>query len=76
MSANGNSSLRVPCPLGKRGEGSLCPHAVQVALAADAWGAVQGHPAGNGFLEDDQARDQAANSCRYVGKRRGEEILP
>ena len=30
-----NSSLHVPCPLGKCGEGSLCPHAVRVALATD-----------------------------------------
>ena len=36
MSANGNSSLRIPCPFGECGEGSLCPHAVQVALATDA----------------------------------------
>ena len=28
MSANGNTSLRVPCPLVKCEEGSLCPHAV------------------------------------------------
>ena len=69
MSANGNSSLRVPCPLGMCGEGSLCPHAVQVALATDLWGAVRAHPASDGFLEDDHAHDQAANSCRYVGKR-------
>ena len=75
MSANGNSSLRIPCPLGKYGEGSLCPHAVQVALATDAWGAVQARPASNGFLDDDQARDQAANSCRSVGKHRREEKL-
>ena len=47
-----------------------------MALATDAWGAVQAHPASNGFLGDDQARDQAANSCCYVGKRFGEEILP
>ena len=37
---------------------------------------MQAHPASNGFLEDDQARDRAANSCCYVGKRRGEERLP
>ena len=49
---------------------------MQVALATDAWGAVQAHPVGNGFLGDDQAHDRAANSCRYVGKRRGEEMLP
>ena len=72
MSANGNSSLRILCPLGKRGEGLLCSHAVQVALATDTWGAVRAHPMSNGFLEDDQAHDQAANSCRYVVKRRGE----
>ena len=76
MSANGRSSLRVSCPLGECGEGSLCPHAVQVALATDAWGEVQARSASNGFPGDDQACDQAANSCRYVGKRRGEEILP
>ena len=76
MLANGNSFLRAPWPLGKCGECSLRPHVVQVALATDAWGAVQAHPMSNGFLEDDQARDQAANSCRYVGKRRGEENLP
>ena len=76
MSANGNSSLRVPCPFGECGEGSLCPHAVQVALATVAWGAVQARPGSNGFPEDDQARDQAANSCRYVGKHLGEEKLP
>ena len=76
MSATGNSSLRVPCPFGECGEGSLCPHAVQVALATDAWGAVQARLASNGFPEDDQARDQAANSCRYVGKHLGEEKLP
>ena len=57
MSVDGNSSLRIPCPLGNYGEGSLCPHAVQVALATDAWGAVQAHPTSNGFLEDDQASD-------------------
>ena len=76
MSANENSSLRVPCPLNKCGEGSLCPHAVQVALATDAWGTVQAHPASNGFLENEQARNQAANGCGYVGKRRGEEKPP
>ena len=54
MSANGNSSLRVPYPLCKCREGSLRPHAVQVALATDAWGAVQARLASNGFLEDDQ----------------------
>ena len=75
MLANGNSSLRVPCPLGKCGEGSLCPHAVQVALVTDAWGAVRAHPVSNGFLADDQTHDQAANSCRYMGKRRREEKL-
>ena len=46
-----------------------------MALATDAWGAVQARPASNGFPEDDQARDQAANSCRYVGKHLGEEKL-
>ena len=76
MSVNGNSSLCVPCPFGECGEGSLGPHAVQVALATDAWGAVRAHPASNGFLEDDQAQDQAANSYRYVGKHLGEEKLP
>ena len=76
MLANGNSSLRVPYPFSKCGEGSLCPHAVQLALATDAWEMVQAHPTSNGFLEDDQARDQVANSCCYVGKRRGEEMLP
>ena len=57
MSANGNSSLRVPCPLGNCGEGSLCPHAVQVALATDARGAVRAHPASNRFLADNQAHN-------------------
>ena len=47
-----------------------------MALATDAWGAVRAHPASNGFLEDDQAHDQAANSSRYVGERHGEEKLP
>ena len=75
MSANGNSSLHIPYPLGKCGEGSLSPHAVQVALATDARGAVRAHPTSNGFLEDDQANDQAANSCCYMGKRRGEDKL-
>ena len=75
MSANGNSSLHVPCPLGKCGEGSLFPHVVQVAMATDAWGAVQPHPASNGFLEDYQACNQVASNCRYVGKRHGEEML-
>ena len=75
MSANGNSSLRVPCPLGKCGEGSLCPHAVQVALATDTWGAVRAHLASNGFLEDDQAHDQVANNCCYVVKHCGKEKL-
>ena len=75
MSANGSSSLRVTCPLGKCGEGSLCPHAVQVALATDPWGAVQVHLASNGVLADDQAHDHAADNCRYVGERRGEEKL-
>ena len=76
MSANGNSSLHVPYPFGECGEGSLCPHAVQVALATDAWGEVQARPTSNGFPEGDQARDQAANSCHYVGKHLGEEKLP
>ena len=76
MSANRNSSLRIPCPFGECGEGSLCPHAVQVALVADAWGAVQARPTSNAFPEDDQARDQAAISCRYVGKHIREEKLP
>ena len=76
MSANRNSSLRVPCPFGECGEGSLCPHAVQVALATGAWGAVRARSASNGFPEDDQARDRAANSCHYVGKHLGEEKLP
>ena len=76
MSANGSSSLRVTCPLGKCGEGSLCQHAAQVALATDAWGAVRAHPMGNGSLADDQAHNQVANNCHYVGKRRGEEKLP
>ena len=31
ISANENSSLHILCPLGKCGEGSLCPHVVQVA---------------------------------------------
>ena len=76
MSANGNSSLCVPCTFGECGEGSLCPHAVQVPLATDAWGAVQACPASNAFPEDDQACDQAANSCYCVGKHLGEENLP
>ena len=76
MSMNGSNSLRVPCPLGECGEGSLCPHAVQVALATDPWGAVRVHPASNGVPVDDQARDQSANSCRYVGRRLEEEKLP
>ena len=75
MSANGRNSLRVSCPLGECGEGSLCPHAVQVALATDPWGVVQVHPTSNGLLADDQGHDQAANSCRYVEERRGEEKL-
>ena len=75
MSANGSSSLRVPCPLGKCGEGSLCPHAVQVALVTDPWGAVQAHPASNGVPADNQAHDWAAKNCRYVGERRREEKL-
>ena len=75
MSANGRSSLRVSCPLGECGEGSLCPHAVQVALATDPWGTVQVHPASNGVLSDDQGHDQPANNCCYVGERRGEEML-
>ena len=45
-------------------------------LATGAWGVVQAHPVSNEFLEDDQSCDQAANSYRYVGKRRGEEKLP
>ena len=36
ISANGNRYLRMPFPLGNCGEGSLCPHAVQVGLATDA----------------------------------------
>ena len=75
MSANGRSSLRVSCPLGECGEGSLCPHAVQVALATDPWGAVQVHPASNGGLADDQGHDQLADICSYVGERRREEKL-
>ena len=75
MSANGRNSLRVSCPLGECGEGSLCPHAVQVALATDPWGAVQVHPASNGLLADDQGHDQVAGNCRYVGERHGEEKL-
>ena len=75
MSANGSGSLRVACPLGECGEGSLCPHAVQVALATDPWGAVQVHPASNGGLADDQGHDQLADICRYVGERRREEKL-
>ena len=75
MSANGSSSLLVTCPLGKCEEGSLCPHAVQVALATDPWGVVQVHPASNGILADDRVHDQVANNCRYVGEHRGEEKL-
>ena len=71
MSANGSGSLRVACPLGECGEGSLCPHAVQVALATDPWGTVQVHPASNGVLADYRAHDQVANNCRYVGESRG-----
>ena len=58
MSANGNSPLCIPYPFGKCGEGSLCPHAVQVALATDSWGAVQAHPTSNGFLEDNHRGGQ------------------
>ena len=75
MAANGSCSLRVTCSLDKCGEGSLCPHAVQVALATDPWGAVQVHPASNGVLADDQGHDQPADNYRCVGKRRGEEKL-
>ena len=75
MSANGSGSLRVACPLGECGEGSLCPHAVQVALATDPWGAVQVHPTSNGLLADDQGHDQAVDNCRYVGDRHREEKL-
>ena len=75
MSANGSGSLRVACPLGECMEGSLCPHAVQVALATDPWGAVRVHPTSNGVLADDQGQDQPADNCRYVGERRGEEKL-
>ena len=75
MLANGNSSLHVPCPLGKWGDGSLCPHVVRLALATDAWGAVQAHPASNCILVDDQAHDRAVNSCCYVEKRHREEKL-
>ena len=75
MSANGSGSLRVSCPLGKCGEGSLWPHAVQVALATDPWGAVQAHPASSGVLADDQVHDHVANNCWYVGEHRGEKKL-
>ena len=51
------------------------PHAVQVALATDPWGAVQAHPAGNGVMEDNQGHDQVADNCCYVGERRGEGKL-
>ena len=57
MSTNGICSLHVSCPLSKCGEGSLCPHAVQVALATDPWGPVEAHPASNGILADDQGHD-------------------
>ena len=53
----------------------MCPHAVQVALATDPWGAVQVHPASNGGLADDQGHDQLADICSYVGERRREEKL-
>ena len=53
----------------------MYPHVVQVALATDPWGAVQVHPASNGVLADDQAHDHAADNCRYVRERRGEEKL-
>ena len=77
--ASGTPCLASACgnPKGyHRNSHTLCPHAVQVALATDSWGEVQARSASNGFPGDDQARDQAANSCRYVGKRRGEENLP
>ena len=75
MSANGSGSLHVACPFGECGEGSLCPHAVQVALATDPWGAGQVHPASNGCLADDQGHDQLADICCYVGESRSEEKL-
>ena len=62
ISANGSSSLRVSCPLGKCGKGSLCPHAVQVALATNLWGAVQAHLASNGVLADDQAHNRGGQT--------------
>ena len=70
MSANGRNSLRVSCPLGECGEGSLCPHAVQVALATDPWGVVQVHPTSNGLLADDQGHDQAAATWKSVAGRK------
>ena len=76
MSVTNNSSLGIPCPLGKCGDGSLYPHALQVALTTDAQGAVWAYPASNGVLVDDQANYQAGNKCRYVGNHRGEEKLP
>lgn len=48
---------------------------VQVALAADAWGAVQAHPTSNGVPVDDQVPERAANNCCFVGKCHGEEKL-
>ena len=68
MSMNRSNSLCVPWPLDKCGAGSLCPHAVQVALATGPWGAVQAHPASNVVLVDDQTHDQAAINFRYVGE--------
>ena len=76
MSANGNSSLCIRCPLGNCGDGSLCLHVVQVALATVAWVAVRDHPVRRDILVDDQVNDWAASKCRYVGKRHGEEKLP
>ena len=76
MSGNGDSSLCIPCPLGKCGEGSLPPHAVQVTLDTDAWGAVGAQPASNGVLVDDQAHDRAAKKCCYLRKRHGELKWP
>ena len=76
MFANGNSSLCIRCPLGNCGEGSLCLHVVQVALATVAWVAVRDHPVRRDILVDDQVNDRAASKCRYVGNRHWEEKLP
>ena len=47
-----------------------------MALATDAWGVVRAHPASHGIPVNDQANDQVACKCRYMGKRHLEEKLP